>query len=40
MPTAKEGLAHGVLQIQKPKKQEAATVISVIIPRWAMSKGG
>lgn len=38
MPTAKEGLAHGVLQ--KQKKQEAATVISVIIPRWAMSKGG
>lgn len=40
MPTAKEDLAHGVLQNKTNKKQDAATVMSVIIPRWAMSKGG
>lgn len=33
MPTAKEDLAHGVLQNKTNKKQDAATVMSVIIPR-------
>lgn len=36
MPTAKEDLAHGVLQKKtnkKKNKQDAATVMSVIIPR-------
>lgn len=36
MPTAKEDLAHGVLQNKtnkKKNKQDTATVMSVIIPR-------